>query len=196
MVETMAALRLRLFGGFVAIDDTGAPVALRRKKAKALFAYLALRPDRPVSRETIAGLLWGGHDDSHARMSLRQMLSFLRKTIPAQHLDAIQINSEEIRFRSEGVEVDTVAFRHAIDEGTVSALERAVSLYRGDLLEDFVLDEEAFDAWLANVRDELRGMMLMALRRILRDRISHDAADQAEEIAVRLLAHDPASLRA
>ncbi len=192
MVEVMARLRLTFFGGFAASDDTGAPIVLRRRKAKALLAYLALQQGRPQSRETIAGLLWGDRDQRHARMSLRQALAILRRSIPAPYLGAMQVSGEEILLRSDGVEVDAVAFRHAIDEGTVSALEHAVALYRGDLLDGFVLDEEAFDAWLANERDELRRMVLGALRRILHDRISHGAADQAEEIAVRLLALDPA----
>jgi DNA-binding SARP family transcriptional activator len=44
-----------------------APVEIGARKARALLAYLALRPGVAVPRETLAGLLWADRGDEHRR---------------------------------------------------------------------------------------------------------------------------------
>jgi DNA-binding SARP family transcriptional activator len=53
------ALHLALLGGFAARLASGDTLALPAKKAQALLAYLALRPDEPHRRDSLAALLWG-----------------------------------------------------------------------------------------------------------------------------------------
>ena len=77
----MTQLSLRLLGGFRAQHGSGRPLAVRRKKAQALLAYLALHLGAPSSRDSLAGLLWSGTTDEHARHNLRQTLFALRQAI-------------------------------------------------------------------------------------------------------------------
>jgi DNA-binding winged helix-turn-helix (wHTH) protein len=49
----MAALILKVLGGFELQTAAGRPLVLPTKKALALLAYLALHPERPCSRETL-----------------------------------------------------------------------------------------------------------------------------------------------
>ena len=52
---------LRLLGPFAIGANVGRPIALsvRAKKASALLAYLAMKPDYRARREELATLLWG-----------------------------------------------------------------------------------------------------------------------------------------
>ena len=59
--ETRPRVRLTCWGDFALADaGTGDSLRPRGRKARALFAYLALHGGRPVSRERITGLLAEG----------------------------------------------------------------------------------------------------------------------------------------
>src|ERR1700737_3836100 len=75
----MTQLSLRLLGGLRAQHGSGRPLSIPRKKAQALLAYLALHPGAAASRDSLAGLLWSGTTDEHARHNLRQTLFALRQ---------------------------------------------------------------------------------------------------------------------
>src|ERR1700682_6224588 len=74
-------MTLRLLGVFAAEANAGRAIAvcIRSKKARALLAYLAMKPDYRASREELATLLWGDNPDAQARHSLRQSISRLQK---------------------------------------------------------------------------------------------------------------------
>ena len=64
-------------------------------------------------------------------------------------------------------------------------------LYRGDLLDGFVIDEEPFEQWLVHERERLRELALDALARLLRHQNSLEATEAATQTARRLLTLDP-----
>ena len=76
-------LTVDLLGGFQVRGSTGAVVDFRSRRASALFAYLALHPGQAVSRDKLAGLLWGDRPDARARGNLRQALASLRRILVA-----------------------------------------------------------------------------------------------------------------
>ncbi len=77
----MEHLNLSLFGPFrVAVGDR-AVTDFHSDKVRALLAYLALEPDRPHRRESLAGLLWPDYPELSARQSLSQALYDLRAQI-------------------------------------------------------------------------------------------------------------------
>jgi hypothetical protein len=67
----MARLTLALLGGFRATAGSGTGLSITSKKARALLAYLALRPGQRHSRDQVAGLLWGDVDEAQAPCSSR-----------------------------------------------------------------------------------------------------------------------------
>ena len=101
------------------------------------------------------------------------------------------IESQALALNPEAVEVDVVSFERQAAEGTVTALERAVELYRGDLLLGFALDEPLFEEWLVTERERLREMAMDALARLLSHQTSTGATERAIQTAVRLLGLDP-----
>ena len=186
----MTQLSLRLLGEFRAQLGSGEPLTIRRKKAQALLAYIALRPGLAHSRESLAGLLWPGTTDEHARHNLRQTLFALRRTV-ALEPTPFEIECERVGVRDDALDVDVVAFERGLRAGTREALQEAASLYHGDLPEGLVVGEAPFEDWLAAERQRWRERALDGLERLLAMEIACGAAESAVRTATRLLALDP-----
>src|SRR6476661_4962579 len=137
MVMDCAALpfSLRLFGP-LDVRLSGEPLPrLRSRKGQWLLALLALRHDAELSRSWLAGLLWPDSSEAQALASLRNSLMDLRRAMGPEG-DRLQSPSPStLRLRLEGAEADVVAFEEALSRGDAASLDRAVSLYRGPLLE-------------------------------------------------------------
>src|SRR5437016_3251731 len=73
---------------------------------------------------------------------------------------------------------------------TPEALERAVALYRGELLEGVGVDEAPFAEWLASEQERLRGLAVQAFTDILAHQSKAGQTQQAIQTAVTLLAMD------
>ena len=184
----MTQLSLRLLGGLHAQHGSGRPLAIARKKAQALLAYLALHPGAASSRDALAALLWSGTTDEHARHNLRQTLFALRQAITP---DPFVVEGELIGLRESAAHVDVAAFERGVAQGTREAIQQATALYRGELLEGFRVDEAPFDDWLATERQRLRELALTALEKLLALELTAGALEQAVTTALRLLALDP-----
>ena len=186
----MTQLSIGLLGGFRARLGSGQPLTIRRKKAQALLAYLALRPALAHSRESLAGLLWSGTTDEHARHNLRQTLFALRRAVEIGPTP-FRLEGETVALPSEAIAVDVAAFERCVQQGTRDTLHEAVTLYRGELLEGFSLDEAPFDDWVAAERQRLRELALGGLDRLLALNVAAGAVEQSVATGVRLLALDP-----
>ncbi len=182
----MARLSLTLLGGFQARLVSGPTLSLPTKKAQALVAYLALRPGQAHPREKLAALLWGDTGEEQARNSLRQTLFALRKVLPSPKPPILRIEGETLALNPSAVEVDVAAFERLVAEGTPQALEQAVALYQGDLLEGLDLKEASFEEWLVAERERLRELALEALARLLAHQSKTEATERAIQTAVRL----------
>jgi DNA-binding SARP family transcriptional activator/TolB-like protein/Tfp pilus assembly protein PilF len=147
---------LRLLGAFAVEVNVGRPilVALRSKKARALVAYLAMKPDGRASREELATLFWGDTPDAQARHSLRQCLMSLRQDL---HLapDLFDLGRDTVELRPQGLSVDAHELATLAAMGGASELDRAAALWRGPFLADLALDLEDFDAWRERERERL-----------------------------------------
>jgi len=179
---------LTLLGGFQARLGSGPALTLPTKKAQALLAYLAVRPGQAHPRDKLAALLWGNTSDAHARDSLRHTLAALRKALPARTLVT---EGAPVALNPGAVQVDVATFEQGVGTGTPEALERAVSVYRGDLLEGLAVSEPGFEEWLLAERERLRELALEALARLLAHQTKAETTERAIQTAVRLLALDP-----
>src|SRR6266536_2946659 len=131
-----ASLYINLLGGFqVAGPRPEDLLLLERKKTRALLAVLALDRGRLVPRGKLTPLLWDEESEDVARHGLRQCLLDLRRALSRAKIDAILADTDLIGLDPATVVVDVVRFEHHVARGTPDALEEAVALYRGDLLE-------------------------------------------------------------
>jgi DNA-binding SARP family transcriptional activator/predicted ATPase len=186
----MPPLNIVLLGGFQGRVDASAPLMLPTRKSQALLAFLALPPGRSHPRGKLASLLWGGMREPQARRGLRQALFTLRKAVNAEP-PALLIDGETVALNPTSVDVDVVEFERQVAEGTPAALERAATLYRGELLEGLALQETPFEEWLLAERERLRELALDALAKLLRHQRTTEAPEAALRTALRLLALDP-----
>src|SRR5215831_20649428 len=138
----MASLTLKILGGFEIVGEAGQSLTLPTKKSQALFAYLALHPDRPCSRETLTALLWGDTPDLQARQSLRQAVYHIRRALGEDRLDIV--GGETVTLPASALEVDALNFERRVRLATPEALDAALGLYRGHLLEGLAIKEAAF----------------------------------------------------
>ncbi|MGH7126556.1 MAG: BTAD domain-containing putative transcriptional regulator, partial [Stellaceae bacterium] len=86
---------------------------------------------------------------------------------------------------------DVVRFEQLLGDGTDDALERATTLYRGDLLDGIAVHDPSFEEWLSNERQRLRQAMEDALTRLIERSLAASATERAAVAARRLLALDP-----
>ncbi len=184
-------VRLVVFGGFEARLASGAVLSLPTKKARALLGYLAVRPGQAHPRDKLATLLWGESGDAQARTSLRQSLAILKKTLAVAAPSSLLLEGRNVTLNPEVVEVDVATFERCVAEGTPEALEEAVALYEGELLEGFDLIAGPFEEWLVAERERLRELALEALAKLLRYQSEARASERAIQTALRLLALDP-----
>jgi predicted ATPase/DNA-binding SARP family transcriptional activator len=133
---------------------------LRSRKTLWLLALLTLRPDRPVEREWLAGMLWPDVDQSQAFANLRPILSELRGALGDQSLRLRSPDRHTLFLALAGAEADVVMFDAAIASGKLSALEQAVALYRGPLLEG------CLEEWVHQERAEREQHCLQALQKL------------------------------
>jgi pimeloyl-ACP methyl ester carboxylesterase len=101
------------------------------------------------------------------------------------------VEGELIGLQANTVEVDVAAFERGVAQETRDALREATSLYRGELLDGFRIDEAPFDDWLAAERQRLRELGLNALERLLAMDLAAGSPERAVETGLRLLALDP-----
>jgi len=186
----MAGLGLALLGGFEAHTGGGTPLVVPTRKAQALLAYLALTPRQAHPRDKLASLLWPDARPGAARNALRQTLFVVRKALG--HTESpIVMSGDAIGLGVDAVQTDVAAFEQAANDGSPAALERAATLYRGDLLAGVGTVAPTFEDWLMSERERLRELALEALARLLAHQRSAGAMAGAVQTALRLLALDP-----
>lgn len=163
-------LQIHLFGGF----DVSAPgdgrICPSSRSCRILVAYLALHRGRHFPRERLAGTLWPDRDDRAAQKKLRNCLWRLGRALPDGREPVVVAGG---RIGLDGsVWIDVEDFRTVLSgvppgggprlpSDQVARLERALTLYRGDLLEGF--DEH----WVAGPRETLRQLHQATLEQLV-----------------------------
>ena len=132
------------------VDGETESVAEIRPRHLAVLAVIALST-RPISRDALVEMFWGGEDESRARHSLSNALSGLRGVLGAE---AITARRDTIALSEDArVEVDTVQFTSAYEAGDDA---RAVGVYGGRFLDAVhVPDAPEFDDWASRERGKL-----------------------------------------
>jgi DNA-binding SARP family transcriptional activator len=158
-------------------------------KVLALWAYLLLNRQQPISREYLAYALWPDVPESKARANLRRHLHLLRQQLPAPpaHLPWILATRHTVQWNPDADLWLDVACLEAFEAGTADEARWAevVACYRGDLLEGF------YEDWVLAERERLHQRYIgLCEQRIDQQR---SAGDLQGAIATtrRLLAHEP-----
>ena len=144
--------RLHLLGGMEVDHTADARVVrtLHQPKLRALLGLLACS-EAFVSRARLISLIWSESDEERGRAALRKSLHLIRKALGE---GAVVRQGEGEVGLSRAVVSDVGEFGRALAQGE---LERAVELYRGELLAGlYVEGSTEFEWWLERERDRLR----------------------------------------
>jgi TolB-like protein/two-component SAPR family response regulator len=187
----MRSLRLSLLGGFQAHDAEGRRIPISGNKVILLLAYLALRAGEPQTREKLMALLWGERGESQARGSLRQALWTLRRALKGLEPSALIVDKEVLALDPLAAEIDTLTFASLIEEGSPEALQAAIGLYRGQLLEGVRARDRSIEDVLADERRRLHELAIEADVKLLEHWSGEGADEKATAAAKHLLTLDP-----
>jgi DNA-binding SARP family transcriptional activator/TolB-like protein len=191
-MSKLSQVTLRLLGGFALEANLGRAIAIsvRSRKARALLAYLAMKPDYRARREELATLFWGDNPDSVARHSLRQCLISLRQDLclASEILDA---NREVIGLRTDLIAVDAREFLALARSHETEDLARAAELWRGEFLPEVTLDIAEFDAWHRQEAHRLSAAAATVFETLCRTADAAGDGGSAVAIADRLVALEP-----
>src|SRR5207237_4439937 len=131
--------------------------------------------------------LWSSQTDDAGRHGLRQCLLDLRHALAKAGVEAIRSESDGIALDPSRVVVDAARFEELTARNGVDALNEAMTLYQGDLLEGLRLEDPAFEDWLQVNRERLRSRAVGALRKLLAEHVRAKDTDVAVLVALRLL---------
>lgn len=138
--------------------------ALVQPKRLALLTYLALASPRGFHRrDTLLALFWPESDDKRARHALRQAVHTLRRAIAPGVI--VSRGDNDLGIGPSALWCDAWEFQDALDAGDT---ERALSLYRGDLLPGFFVPNAApeLEQWFETERGRLRSLVATAACRV------------------------------
>jgi predicted ATPase/class 3 adenylate cyclase len=178
-------LTLRLFGPFDARLDGEPLPRLRSLKGQWLLALLILRHGVDVERSWLAGMLWPNSPESPALANLRNSLTDLRRALGTAAVRLCSPTPHTLRLELTAAEADVIAFDAALAGGDVTALEAAIALYRGPLLEGCT------EAWAFQEREAREQAYLAALERLADAAIRQGEHATAERHLRRAVTADP-----
>ena len=182
-------IQIRLLGPPQVLRD-GQPVeGWRSRKALGLLGYLALS-DGPVTRPALAELLWPASDESRGRANLSWALNHVTGLLPG----CLAADRHTLRFVRDkaGIFLDSDHFRRLKRRNTVEALEEAVSLVQGELLDGFSLDGcPDFELWLVQERERWQRLVADAWSTLIAHHRFAGNYETAVAYARRLLAYLP-----
>jgi DNA-binding SARP family transcriptional activator/TolB-like protein len=192
-MSKLSHVTLRLLGAFAIEANVGGrpiPISVRSRKARALLAYLAMRPDYRARREELATLFWGDNPDALARHSLRQCLISLRQDLCLAS-EILMVDREAIGLRAQFVSVDARTFMSLARSAAPDELTRAAELWQGAFLPDLALDIEEFDTWHRHEADRLSTVAADVFEALCRNGDANGDGDRAIAAAERLVALEP-----
>jgi DNA-binding SARP family transcriptional activator len=191
-MSKLSHVTLRLLGGFAIEANVGRPIAIsvRSRKARALLAYLAMKPDYRARREELATLFWGDNPDALARHSLRQCLISLRQDLCLAS-EILIVDREAIGLRTQFLSVDARRFMSLARSAAPDELAQAAELWRGAFLPDLALDIEEFGTWHRHEAERLATAAAAVFEALCRNADANGDGERAMAAAERLVALEP-----
>jgi DNA-binding SARP family transcriptional activator len=195
----MPTLSAHLLGSLDVHAEDGCGELPAAHKAQELLCYLLLHRGRPIRREPLSCLLWTNADSRRSRKNLRQALWQLQSAIGHPAADEVlDVAAESVTLHSTAnLWLDVEEFQAAVetirrisapglDASEAAIADRAIRLYRGDLLEGFDFD------WCLVEREWIKSAFLMLLDKLMMYCEAKCEYDRGIEYGERILRHDRA----
>lgn len=191
-----ARARLRCWGDFALGDPvTGEDLKPRGRKARALIAYLALHPGKPVSRERLTGLLWGDRGEEQARASLRQSIAELRH-LTNNGRAVLTVERDHLSLDPHALATDLDELRTAAANGEFERLAELLPEPDERLFANLDGLDAGFDDWLAIERTRQQGELAALIADASAAAMAAGRAREARRLRARLAEIDPGAAAA
>jgi TolB-like protein/DNA-binding SARP family transcriptional activator len=195
VAQATASVRLRCWGDFALADcETGADLRPRGRKARALLAYLALHPGKPVSRERLTGLLWGDRAEEQARASLRQAILEL-KPVSNGGRNAVSIERDHLELKAAALVTDIEEMRAVAASANYEALLQMLPDPDDRLFANLDDVDEGFDEWLAIERSRQHATLIELIADASAAALANGQTRHARALHARLREFEPAAAR-
>lgn len=181
-LENNTPVKLQLLGEFSLSGGDGNPIAVASKKNRALLAILALSAGLHATRERLADLLWGEHGEDQARGSFRQSLAVLRKELGVTGSAVLEVHDGLVALRPGAISIDALEVLNGTNDKDLASLRASALLYRGDLLADLALREDAFEAWLGAERRRFNAAAIKLFDRLASVETGHAQIEAAQQL--------------
>src|SRR5690606_28081666 len=195
------ALTVHTLGGMTIRRDNTPVTGFISRKVEALFVYLLCEP-REHPREVLAEFFWDDLPQARSLANLRMALSSLqqqlapyvvatRQTLSINHEQPIWLDIAELSAALDHAE-EVWTRNGRLPRSSVTKLEEALKLYRGDFLAGFHLrDSGGFEEWKLMQQEHLRGRVITALDRVVQYHLDSGEYSEGIEHGNRLLQLDP-----
>jgi DNA-binding SARP family transcriptional activator len=160
---------IRIFGALEIVDGERilGPRDLGGARPKQLLEILLTARGHHVPVDRIAELIWDAHRPDDIAASIQTFVSVLRRRLVADRTLARQLvvtEAEAYRFATDAVDLDLDRFDELLERSAREptrmarqSLEQALSLVRGEVLED-----EPYALWAQDLRGSYQGRILGA----------------------------------
>lgn len=184
----LAELEVSLFGGFTCREANGRFVSFPTRKARAVWAFLAL--GNTPTRDKLARMLWPESSEDRARLNLRKTLSRIRTALPVALPECLGSDTQCVSLVTEDIWVDAQCFEEFVEKRTPEALEAAATLYQGDFLDAFPSCSADFDEWVLGERRRFEELALEVLTRLLEHYVVVGAVERGIQVALQMIVID------
>ena len=203
--SAMSKLSIHLFGKFFVRRNEQVLEGFESRKVQELFCYLLLHRNNSLPRETLASLMWPDTTTAQSKKKLRQTLWHLQSALASQtdavHDRALLVEPERVRINVEAdLWLDVAVFEKTfefvqsiagqeLDSQKVLALQNAVQLYQGPLLEG------CYEDWCLYERERFQNMHLVMLEKLMSYCEVHHDYDAGMFYGTRIISCDRAHER-
>lgn len=178
---------VQLLGSCQIVSD-GRTTPLSAGRESSLFAFLALQPNTPVSRETLIDALWPDAVTLDYRKFRQTVWKLRRMLAPVGPALAIETTSAGVVvLRCDPKIIDAVRFADLVitNGNNEVSLRTAVDLYAGDFLAGRT------DEWVERPRHEFQVRFLEAAKQLANILLARGAVEEALAYARRAVNTDP-----
>jgi DNA-binding SARP family transcriptional activator len=202
----MSRISIQLFGQLCVRRNEQVVGGFEAHKVQELFCYLLLHRHQSLSRESLANLLWPDCTTTQSKKKLRQALWHLQSALGSQtetvHNRVLLVEPERVQMNAEaGIWLDVSVFEkafefvqslagHELDAQKAQALQKAVEIYQGPLLEG------CYEDWCLYERERFQNMYLVMLEKLMGYCEVHQDYDAGILYGMRILSWDKARERA
>lgn len=192
VADTPTSARLTLFGHFSLCLGEDTFTQFSYDKVKALLVYLLLH-QQPVSRATLAELLWPDQGLSSGRTNLRHALHCLRQSLGDHADEVLVVSRQTIAFQlPQSWSLDLHDIQQLLDgERDLPTLASLLEHYQGDLVEELqIANCPEFQRWLVQVRNDWRQRVIRFSEALL-DRYESVPDELLESLVNRFSGYGP-----